>query len=87
MAQQILRCFDIVPDISLHRPGTTLSEFSLACREQLDALMGWQPWSVVIVQGDTESAFQGALAAFYKRIPVAHVEAGLRTYAFRTPVS
>jgi UDP-N-acetylglucosamine 2-epimerase (non-hydrolysing) len=85
MAQQILSCFDIVPDIVLRRAGNTLSEFSVGCRQQLDAVMTRQPWSAVIVQGDTESAFLGALAAFYNRIPVAHVEAGLRTYNLERP--
>ena len=42
-------------------------------------------WSLVIVQGDTESAFLGALAGFYHRVPVAHVEAGLRTYNLNRP--
>jgi UDP-N-acetylglucosamine 2-epimerase (non-hydrolysing) len=85
MAQQILSCFDIVPDISLPRCGTTLSEFSAGARQQIDVVMAQQPWSAVVVQGDTESAFQGALAAFYNRIPVAHVEAGLRTYNLERP--
>jgi UDP-N-acetylglucosamine 2-epimerase (non-hydrolysing) len=85
MAQQILSCFDIVPDIALRRAGSTLSEFSAGCRQQLDAVMTGEPWSAVIVQGDTESAFLGALAAFYNRIPVAHVEAGLRTYNLERP--
>jgi UDP-N-acetylglucosamine 2-epimerase (non-hydrolysing) len=85
MAQQILSCFDIVPEVSLQRRGTTLTEFSVGCREQLDLLLTRQPWSSVIVQGDTESAFLGALAAFYNRIPVAHVEAGLRTYNLERP--
>ncbi len=67
------------------RQGTTLSEFSVGCRQQLDAVMTRQPWSAVVVQGDTESAFLGALAAFYNRIPVAHVEAGLRTYNLERP--
>jgi UDP-N-acetylglucosamine 2-epimerase (non-hydrolysing) len=44
-----------------------------------------QDWSLVVVQGDTESAFQGALAGFYHRVPVAHVEAGLRTYNLARP--
>src|SRR5436190_17119230 len=85
MARQILSCFDIEPGITLHRHGTTLSEFSVGCRAQLDAVMTRQPWSTVIVQGDTESAFLGALSAFYNRIPVAHVEAGLRTYNLERP--
>jgi UDP-N-acetylglucosamine 2-epimerase (non-hydrolysing) len=79
MAEQMLSCFDIVPDIALCRAGRSLGEFSAGCRQQLDALMAAQAWSSVIVQGDTESAFLGALAAFYNRIPIAHVEAGLRT--------
>ena len=85
MAQQIMSCFDIVPDIVLRRQGATLSEFSIGCRGQLDAVMTRQPWSAVVVQGDTESAFLGALSAFYNRIPVAHVEAGLRTYNLQRP--
>ena len=85
MAHQILACFDIVPDIALAREGTTLSDFSVGCRRQLDQVITREPWSAVIVQGDTESAFLGALAAFYNRIPVAHVEAGLRTYNLERP--
>jgi UDP-N-acetylglucosamine 2-epimerase (non-hydrolysing) len=85
MAEQILSCFDLVPDITLQREGTTLSEFSLGCRRELDGLMAARRWSTVIVQGDTESAFLGALAAFYSRVPVAHVEAGLRTYNLERP--
>jgi UDP-N-acetylglucosamine 2-epimerase (non-hydrolysing) len=85
MARQILACFDIVPDLALEREGATLSEFSVGCRRQLDQVLAREPWSAVIVQGDTESAFLGALAAFYARIPVAHVEAGLRTYNLDRP--
>ncbi len=79
MATQILDCFGISPDITLERGGSSLLAFSSGCREQLDAVMTSRKWSLVIVQGDTESAFQGALAAFYHQVPLAHVEAGLRT--------
>lgn len=85
MARQILACFDVVPDITLHRSGSSLLEFSTGCRQQLEAVMTQQLWSLVVVQGDTESAFQGALAAFYNRVPVAHVEAGLRTHNLNRP--
>lgn len=85
MARQILACFDVKPDITLTRSGSSLLEFSTGCRQQLEAVMLRQPWSLVIVQGDTESAFQGALAAFYNRVPLAHVEAGLRTYNLARP--
>lgn len=79
MAQQMLACFEIQPDFVFHRVGASLGEFSAGCRSQLDAVLGEWRWSLVVVQGDTESTFLGALAAFHHRIPVAHVEAGLRT--------
>ncbi len=85
MAAQILACFDITPDISLRREGSSLSEFSLGCRAQLETVLTSRPWAAVVVQGDTESAFLGALAGFYHRVPVAHVEAGLRTYNLDRP--
>lgn len=85
MAQQVFDCFDVTPDISLKRAGASLVEFSTGCRQQLDAVMQRQDWSLVIVQGDTESAFQGGLAAYYHRVPLAHVEAGLRTYNLNRP--
>lgn len=85
MASQIFECFDVTPDISLERGGSSLLDFSMGCRQQLDAVVTGQDWSLVIVQGDTESAFQGALAAFYNRVPLAHVEAGLRTYNLARP--
>ncbi|MDP1568082.1 MAG: UDP-N-acetylglucosamine 2-epimerase (non-hydrolyzing) [Polaromonas sp.] len=85
MADQILACFDVIPDISLTREGDSLLDFSTGCRRQLDAVMQQRDWSLVVVQGDTESAFQGALAGFYHRVPVAHVEAGLRTYNLARP--
>ena len=85
MAADMLRCFGITPDITLSRKGSSLEQFSVDCRSQLDALMAQQRWDLCIVQGDTESAFLGALAAFYRRVPVAHVEAGLRTYNLGRP--
>jgi len=85
MAEQILACFDIIPDIVLSRAGSSLSEFSIGCRQQLDVVMESKKWGAVIVQGDTESAFLGGLSAFYQRIPIAHVEAGLRTYDLSRP--
>ena len=85
MAADMLRCFGIEPDVQLSRKGSSLEEFSVDCRSQLDALMAKQRWDMCIVQGDTESAFLGALAAFYRRVPVGHVEAGLRTYNLERP--
>jgi UDP-N-acetylglucosamine 2-epimerase (non-hydrolysing) len=85
MAADMLRCFGIEPDVQLVRKGASLEEFSADCRSQLDALMARQRWDLCIVQGDTESAFLGALAAFYRRVPVGHVEAGLRTHNLERP--
>jgi UDP-N-acetylglucosamine 2-epimerase (non-hydrolysing) len=85
MAADMLRCFGITPDEQLTRKGSSLEEFSVDCRMQLDALMARQRWDLCIVQGDTESAFLGALCAFYRRVPVGHVEAGLRTYNLERP--
>lgn len=85
MAQQMLACFDVVPDIALERGGTGLGEFSAHCRSQLDRVMSDRAWSLVVVQGDTESTFLGALCAFHHCIPVAHIEAGLRTYDLQRP--
>lgn len=85
MADQIFECFDVTPDIRLERGGSSLLEFSTGCRQQLETVMLKRDWALVVVQGDTESAFQGALAGFYHRVPVAHVEAGLRTYNLARP--
>ena len=85
MSKKILACFEIIPDITLVREGTTLSEFSIGLRKQLDIVLEQTQSAMTIVQGDTESAFVGALASFYQRIPVAHVEAGLRTYDLSRP--
>ena len=85
MARQMLACFDIVPDISLERGGDGLCEFSTRCRGLLDQAMSNNAWSLAIVQGDTESTFLGALCGFYHHVPVAHIEAGLRTYDLERP--
>ncbi len=85
MATSMLNCFRIDPDVKLTRTGAGLEAFSLECRAQLDQLLAGHPWDMCVVQGDTESAFLGALSAFYRRVPVAHVEAGLRTYNLDRP--
>lgn len=85
MAREMLRCFGIVPDVELARTGETLEDFTSGCRSQLDALRASRKWDACVVQGDTESAFIGALSAFYGRVPVLHVEAGLRTYNLERP--
>ncbi|GAB3034397.1 MULTISPECIES: UDP-N-acetylglucosamine 2-epimerase (non-hydrolyzing) [Oleiagrimonas] len=85
MARQMHGCFDIVPDLSLNRGGESLTEFSAGCRLQLDAILASRSWSLTVVQGDTESTYLGALTSFYQHVPVAHVEAGLRTGNLQRP--
>ena len=85
MAEHMLKCFEVEPAVRLTRQGTTLEEFSAGCRAQLDTAAAAKGWDLALVQGDTESAFLGALTCFYRRIPVAHVEAGLRTHNLSRP--
>jgi UDP-N-acetylglucosamine 2-epimerase (non-hydrolysing) len=81
MLDQALNCFGMRPDIelSLMRANQTLPTLTAALIESMSQTLAEQRPQVVIVQGDTTTAFAAALAAFYQRIPVAHVEAGLRT--------
>lgn len=81
MSAKVLELFGLVPEIDLEimQPGQTLTDVTVRVLKRLqDELIKLQP-SWVVVQGDTTTAFAAALAAFYQKIPVAHVEAGLRT--------
>lgn len=81
MLDQALACFDLQPeqDLGLMRDNQTLPGLTALLIEHLTAALRQERPDAVVVQGDTTTAFAGALAAFYERIPVAHVEAGLRT--------
>jgi UDP-N-acetylglucosamine 2-epimerase len=82
MAPALCRFFDMQPDVELkiERSSPSLASLTAKLLEGIDeALQSTRP-DIVLVQGDTTSAFVGALAAYYRRRPVAHVEAGLRTY-------
>jgi UDP-N-acetylglucosamine 2-epimerase (non-hydrolysing) len=78
-----LRFFDIAPDIDLDlmTPGQELNALFSNALHRLDAVLAETAPDRVIVQGDTTTAHAAALAAQHRGIPVAHVEAGLRTYA------
>src|SRR5689334_14283983 len=82
MLREILDPFGLVPDVDLEimQPGQTLNEIVCRAMPRLDDLYGRDVPDWVVVQGDTTSAFCAALAAFHRRIPVAHVEAGLRSF-------
>jgi UDP-N-acetylglucosamine 2-epimerase (non-hydrolysing) len=81
MLDQVLKLFNIRPDVDLNlmQENQTLDSLtSNALRELTKTLEKVKP-DLILVQGDTTTAMVGALAAFYKRIPIGHVEAGLRT--------
>lgn len=81
LLQQVLDLFEIVPDISLDvmKPGQDLFHITTAVLSRMkDVLEDTNP-SLVFVHGDTTTTMVASLAAFYKNIPLAHVEAGLRT--------
>lgn len=82
MLDQVLDVFSIVPavDLSLMQPNQSLASLTARALTSVDGYLAESKPDVVVVQGDTTTAFCAALAAFYRRIPVAHVEAGLRTW-------
>ena len=81
MLDQMLAQFGIVPDIDLNlmKDEQSLAELSASILQALDPVLARDMPDLVLVQGDTTTAFASSLAAFYRQIPVAHVEAGLRT--------
>lgn len=81
MLDQVLALFDIVPDFDLNimQSGQTLTDITVRALTGLEDVFARVRPDMVFVHGDTTTTFAGALAAFYGRIPVAHVEAGLRS--------
>jgi UDP-N-acetylglucosamine 2-epimerase (non-hydrolysing) len=81
MLDQVLDAFSVRPeyDLDLMRPGQSLFESTARIVSALEPVFEQENPDGVLVQGDTTTAFCGALAAFYRNVPVGHVEAGLRT--------
>ncbi len=81
MLDQVLEAFSVSPDydLNLMQPRQTLSELTARILAALEPVLEAERPDLLVVQGDTTTTLAGALAAFYRRIPVAHVEAGLRT--------
>ena len=87
MLQQVLDVFGIAPDknLALMRPNQTLGGLTSRAIAAIDEYLAVEKPDIVMVQGDTTTVLAGALAAFYHHIPVAHVEAGLRTWNMESP--
>jgi UDP-N-acetylglucosamine 2-epimerase (non-hydrolysing) len=87
LLDSVLALFEIVPDhdLRLMEPDTGLNEVLGRAIERIGAVLERVLPDVVVVQGDTTSALAGALAAFNLRIPVGHVEAGLRSHNLSLP--
>lgn len=87
MLDQVLHLFDIQPDFDLNlmKPGQDLYDITSGVLLGLKGVLTqWRP-DAVLVHGDTSTTFAASLAAFYQRIPVGHVEAGLRTGNLYSP--
>jgi UDP-N-acetylglucosamine 2-epimerase (non-hydrolysing) len=87
MLDQVLEAFSLKPDtdLNLMQPGQTLGQLTARAIEALDGYLATEKPDLILVQGDTTTVFCAALAAFYHRIPVGHVEAGLRTGNLQSP--
>jgi UDP-N-acetylglucosamine 2-epimerase (non-hydrolysing) len=81
LLDQVLRVFNVAPEIDLNcmQPGQSLAQATSAILAALEPVFSRENPGLVVVQGDTSTTLCAAMAAFYARIPVAHVEAGLRT--------
>jgi UDP-N-acetylglucosamine 2-epimerase (non-hydrolysing) len=87
MLDTMLERFEVSADIDLDvmRPNQSLAGLTARILERLDPVFDLERPDFLLVQGDTTTTFAGALAAFYHRVPVGHVEAGLRTADLREP--
>jgi len=87
MVDQVMQLFHITADhdLAIMQPGQSLTNITCWSLQGLERLFQQLSPRLVLVQGDTTTAFAAALAAFYQKIPVGHVEAGLRTDDFYNP--
>ncbi len=87
MLDQVLHHFKIIPDYDLNimKHGQDIFDLTSSILSRLKPILKKEAPDIVLVQGDTTTAFLGSLAAYYMRIPVGHVEAGLRTYQKYSP--
>lgn len=82
MLDQVMQIFGVRADYDLQimRPTQTLTTITVDILTKIEGIFATEKPDIVLVHGDTSTSFAAALAAFYQKIPVGHVEAGLRTY-------
>lgn len=87
MLDQVLKAFEIIPDydLSIMKHNQNLFDITANILDKIKAVIGEVKPDTVLVHGDTTTTFVTALACFYLKIPVGHVEAGLRTYNSQSP--
>lgn len=87
MLQQVLDVFKVNPDYDLHvmKEKQTLYDITYAVMNGIRDIVKKEKPDIVLVHGDTTTTFAAALACFYERIPIGHVEAGLRTHDLNAP--
>ena len=87
MLDQVLEAFGVTPDrdLNLMKPEQSLFDVTTAALRGLEQILLEEQPDMVLVQGDTTTTFAAALAAFYAKVPVGHVEAGLRTGNTHSP--
>lgn len=87
MLSPILQAFDITPsyNLSIHAAHQSLESISCKLLSHLSPLLKHIEPELLCIHGDTTTAYIGALCGFYQHIPIAHIEAGLRTYDIHTP--
>lgn len=87
MLNQVLETFSVVPDfdLSIMKDKQTLFDVTTNILERIKSILEEVKPDIVLVHGDTSTTFAAALACFYLKIPVGHVEAGLRTYNINSP--
>ena len=87
MLDQVLDLFEIVPDydLNLMQPGQTLTGLTTRVLEGMQSVLAEARADLVLVHGDTTTSSATALASFYARTDVAHIEAGLRTHNMHSP--
>ncbi len=87
MLDQVINLFEIKPDYDLNifKEGQTLTDITINALKGLEEVVKKELPDILLIQGDTTTVFAGALAAFYQKIKIGHVEAGLRSYNLYSP--